>query len=136
MPRNRVTWNGAQISKRVDEAAQMVVNKTALQIEGQAKVNITKNGQVDTGFMRASVYSNLAGEGSTYQQSQGEASAANGDVEMGEEIQPNEDGAVVAVGALYAIFQEERQSFLYAALQEVRGSLNSRDVEEAGASLR
>lgn len=122
-------------TKRVMEAARGraddVVTAMAFQVEGQAKINVRENGQIDTGFMLNSIYT-VAPEGNTYRQawSTGDyASTKEGGAEhreLGGEMSAREHMALVVVGAEYGLFQETRNSFLYRALDMV--SADSPDV--------
>ena len=53
--------------RRVLHAADDAVTALAFQVEGQAKINVRENGQIDTGFMLNSIYT-VAPEGNTYRQ--------------------------------------------------------------------
>ncbi len=90
----RVVWYGDKVKREVRADIDKALTAVALQIEGQARVEITNNGQIDTGFMRASGYT-----------------------------KPPEKGVVVVgFAADYAIFQELRNSFLFRAAERVRGN--------------
>jgi hypothetical protein len=122
-------------TKRVMQAAQAaaddVVTALAFQVEGQAKINVRENGQIDTGFMLNSIYT-VAPEGNTYRQawSTGDYASTKGEGaehrELGGEMSAREHVALVVVGAEYGLFQETRNSFLYRALDMV--SADSPDV--------
>lgn len=105
-----VKWN-RKGELQITEAFKRSVGEVALLVEGQAKVNITRNGQVDTGFMRAAVYTDAEGI-STY---------TGADEKMAPKIQAPKDGAVVVAGANYSFWQEEQQSFLYRAVEQSGG---------------
>ena len=115
-------------TKRVMQAAQAAaddaVTALAFQVEGQAKINVRENGQIDTGFMLNSIYT-VAPEGNTYRQAwtTGDyASTKNEGAEyreLGGEMSAREHMALVVVGAEYGLFQETRNSFLYRALDMV-----------------
>ena len=89
----RVEWFGDDVQLKLEGATDEMIKAAAFMVEGQAKVNITTNGQVDTGFMRASVYTML-----------------------------QDGGAIVGVGADYGIYQETLRPFLYPALERVAQS--------------
>ncbi|MCB8942544.1 MAG: hypothetical protein H6658_02090 [Ardenticatenaceae bacterium] len=96
----------------------------AARIEGQAKINIVANDQVDTAFMLNSVY-HIGVKGSSYGQANSSGQYTNKEGQqvkrqMAPEAQlPPGYDALVAVGANYAIFQEMMKSFLYKALVDV-----------------
>lgn len=103
--------------------ANNMITAVALQVEGQAKINVVANNQVDTGFMLNSIYT-VAPERSTYRQAwqtgdyKGQASTAeHRELEGQMSAEPNV--ALVVVGAEYGLFQEIRNSFLYRALDMV-----------------
>lgn len=56
MPQSTVNWYGETVKAQTKQDGKKALLALAFQIEGQAKINITNNGQVDTGFMRNSVY--------------------------------------------------------------------------------
>lgn len=116
---SEVNFRTEQVSLQMQDLSDEMLKALAFQIEGQAKVNIQANGQVDTGFMLNSVYT-VTEEGSTYDAARANAEGRNADANMAPEVSLQGDAsAAVAVGADYAIFQEERQSLLYAAAVEV-----------------
>lgn len=108
------------------EAIAEVLLAVGYQVEGQTKVNITDNGQVDTGFMLNSVYT-TGNNGSTYGAAERQAGARDPDGEMAPEVDAG-DGVAVAVGAEYAIHQEEKNSFLYRAAEQVAGSVAEAEI--------
>lgn len=122
-----VNWYANNVKADVRDRSRKAKLKVAFQIEGQAKINITENGQVDTGFMRNTVYVTGSGQ-SNYGNaaSSGEyTSAKQGDSvprEIAPEVNATGDDVYVVVGANYAIYQEGGNSFLYRALEQVAGS--------------
>lgn len=108
-------------------AADQLVSSVAFQIEGQAKINVRDNGQIDTGFMVNSIYT-VAPKRNTYDAtwSSGEYRSKAGEVEgreRADEIRVHgQHRAIVAVGAYYGLYQEARNSYLYRALEMVRDS--------------
>lgn len=119
-----VKWYASSVIEAVEAATDL--KRAALWVEGQTKANISDNGQVDTGFMRASVYS-VYSSGSTYAEA---ASTAFGHADKkrkgAQKMAPianqkvNKNCAVVAVGANYSIWQERKSSFLLKALTQLR----------------
>jgi hypothetical protein len=93
----------------------------AYQIEGRAKVKVVENDQIDTGFMLNAIYPvTKKGSGFMLAATQAEAKA---DREVIDETMPSEDEAMVVAGANYSIYQEMRQSFLYAGALDVANDL-------------
>jgi hypothetical protein len=103
----------------VEGATLEAMAALALQVQGQAEVNIQTNDQVDTGFMINSVYT-VSPQGSGYAAAQAKALAKNSAGQMAPQVQltPAAAAAIVA-GAEYAIYQEMDRSFLYRALEMV-----------------
>lgn len=114
----RVDWFERDVRVQLANAVQAMVDEAAFLIEGQTKVNITNNGQVDTGFMRNSVYA-VTPLRDTAATAAASARAANPSEETAPARQAPADGAVVAVGAGYAIYNEQRIPFLYPAAETV-----------------
>lgn len=112
-------------TKRVMEAARGraddVVTALAFQVEGQAKINVRENGQIDTGFMLNSIYT-VAAEGEhlppgvVNRRHASTKEVAPQHRELGGEMSARGHMALVVVGAEYGLFQETRNSFLYRAL--------------------
>ena len=104
-----VKWYGDEILLKLREkATPEMIAKAAFLIEAQAKVNVTNNGQVDTGFMRSSIYANTP-LGNTYEH----------DERANPMVEPPSGAGLVAVAAEYGIFQEARIPFLYPAAETV-----------------
>lgn len=124
-----VKWYGDEVKRLLlDRAMPEMITAAALMVEGQAKVNINVNGQIDTGFMINSVYANGPGVAS-YAPTAVPGKMAN------QPAEPPKGGAVVGVAAEYAIFQEERNSFLYPALETVAGRMGGKIVSAGRAVL-
>lgn len=105
-------WDEANLALITEDVSQDILDALSAQGEALTKANITRNGQVDTGFMRNSVWSTggsggsgLAGSGSR---------AVTGSVGIG--------GSTAAFGgsAEYTIYQEVKNSFLYRALEQLK----------------
>lgn len=121
----------ATVTMRLDHVNVVVKNATndalaalAFQMEGQTKVNIADNDQIDTGFMMNSVYT-ITKKDSSYgaADSTGEYKNKAGESVKRklapEERLPEEAAAGVIVGASYAIYQETQNSFLFKAAEQV-----------------
>ena len=112
--------NIPKVLKQSQARGKKLVDKYALQIEGQTKIFIVANGQIDTGFMLNSVYSILSSGASSYLLTwpsgsyggQSRTKAPRGSLQ-GKAI------AAVGVAASYALWQELKKSFLFAALESV-----------------
>lgn len=98
----------------------------AFQVEAQAKVNIQRNNQVDTGFMLNSVYAVGKEGASSYDATRPTGnykSRRSGTIASRKRAParsvPDKSSAIVAVGAEYAIYQETKKSFLFSAAQSV-----------------
>lgn len=128
MPDN-LKWYGDEVKKLIlNKATPEMITAAALLVEGQAKVNIRENGQIDTGFMLNSVYA--VGPGVN---SYGPAVVA-GKTAAGP-ASPSSGGAVVGVAAEYAIYQEERLAYLYPALETVAGRMEGQIVSAGRKAL-
>lgn len=120
----KVDWYTEEVTAHFKGVTRKALSAVAARIEGQAKINIVGNDQVDTGFMLNTVY-HVGADGSTYGQANGSGYYTN---QEGQQVKrqmapqaalpPNAE-ALVAVGANYAIFQELQDSFLYKALTQV-----------------
>ena len=109
---------------KVAAVSDKALEAIALQIEGQTKVNIQKNGQIDTGFMLNSTYVVTKG-GSTFSNANQSGTYTNQEGRtvkrqiVPQQTLPGNAAAAVAVGAQYAIYQEEKKPFLYPAAETV-----------------
>jgi len=110
----------AQVNNVSDEYLEAV----ALNIEGQTKVNIQKNSQIDTGFMLNSTYT-LSRRSNTFGNARPSGTYVNRD---GKSVKrknvppqelPGKARAAVVVGAEYSIYQEARKPFLFPAAESV-----------------
>ena len=116
------------------EATDIIAEEVAFAVEGEAKANIVDNDQIDTGFMLNSVYA-VTRSGSDYGSAQGAANSRNPDAEMGAEFNLSGDvKAAVVVGAEYAVYQEEKNSFLFKAGETVSRHLGG-IVEKVGREV-
>lgn len=119
---------------KVGQAEQQSLVAIGHQIEGQAKANIVANDQVDTAFMLNAVY--VSGEGeSSYNEARLAAKAMNPKAELAPEVEAREGDVAVVAGANYSIFQEQQQSFLHKAAEEVAGSVAEAIVEKVGREV-
>lgn len=111
----KVTVYLDHIKMRVEGATEEALHKLALEVEGHAKVNITINDQVDTGFMLNSVYVESQ-RGSTFAKTwdadeKTKAPRLN--------LPRRYSATAIVVGAVYAIYQEVLNSFLRTAVETV-----------------
>lgn len=152
-----INWYGDRVAARVRSAQRQFIRAVALQVEGQTKVNIAANNQVDTGFMLNSVYSVWSGASGDVAVTRYARAFASSDKvvrkALSKELRrkarkqwrvmaiagrmmaparlPADDmSAIVGVGASYALYQEERHSFLLAAIRTVANQLPNVQVVE------
>lgn len=113
---------------RVNSRAEEFLEAVALQIQAETKVKIQQNGQIDTGFMMNSTYT-ISRRSETYSAAFPSGAYAS---TQGRSVPrrlapratlPANAKAATVVGAEYAIYQEARKSFLYAAGEEVANQL-------------
>lgn len=114
-----------KVNSRSDEFLEAV----ALQIQAETKVKIQQNGQIDVGFMLNSTYT-VSKRGDTYSAANQSGRYSN---QQGQSVTrnlapkaslPGNAKAATVVGAQYAIYQEAKQSFLYAAADKVAGQVS------------
>ena len=126
MAKAKVNLNLDHVLVKVRGATDAALEAIALQIEGVTRVNIQRNGQIDTGFMVNSVYS-VSKRSTTYGDTRGSGTQTN---RQGQGVLrkiappanlPSHASAAVAVGAEYAIFQELKKPFLFPAAETVAG---------------
>jgi hypothetical protein len=129
-----VKWNGRQLKLRVAAAQELMVDKAAFMVEAECKMNIQANQQIDVGFMLNSVYAitprrnAYAGawkSGRYFSARQGQMARRD----LAGPQNPPREGAVVAVGAIYALYQELKMPFLYPALVKVAASMGGQVVD-------
>lgn len=127
MAKGRLTWRKREVMLVVKNATAAGMNKLALRVESEAKQNITANDQVDTGFMRNTVY-HVSRLSNSYPATDapgvktGRKSGQQRQVDKAPQATlPAQYLALVACGAEYAIYQELQRSFLYLALVQVAG---------------
>lgn len=121
----KINWYKEKAMLAMKDPGRKLLLAYGFQVEANAKVNITDNDQIDTGFMRNSVYVTGAGE-STYNNADasGTYTGKAGDTvqrNIAPEETPGRDSVYVTVGAEYAIYQEMQESFLYKALEQTVG---------------
>jgi len=117
---SKVNWYENDVLLAVEGATDDILNALALWVEGEAKENMN----VDTGFMRNSTYTILAG-GNVPNSGWGSGKYSN---KAGRSVQRNriaqpevpEHAAAVHSAAEYAIYQEIENPSLYPALQRAR----------------
>lgn len=116
-----------QVVVQVNNATDRSMKEVAFGIEAGTKAKIQANGQIDTGFMMNSTYTIVRSQGSSYGQAWGSGKYRSR--KTGQTVQrnlasqrslPSSDvAAAIVVGADYAIYQEQRRSFLYAAAEAI-----------------
>jgi hypothetical protein len=125
-----ITFNTEEIKKMLPELIDKAMAVLAFQVEGQTKVNIVDNNQVDTGFMLNSAYT-VTKDKDNYNPTpkqgkskrKGKSKKAPSQEQprvMAEKVElPDGVSAAVAVGAEYAAYQEAKKSFLIKAAEQV-----------------
>jgi hypothetical protein len=115
-----VKWYGQHVKGIVEGARKNAVKKIALDIEARTKLHITSNQQIDTGFMRMSVYT-LLRDGEFRNVRSSMRTNREGRKVKRETAEPpaiGDSDAIVGVGAIYAVYQELRRSFLRVAFEQ------------------
>lgn len=132
MNEGEVHWDKDGVIDQLRQLGREAIARIAFFVEAEAKVNITQNDQIDTGFMLNSVYATTQEE-SGHAQARTDAKKQNPEGIMADEPPIGDADALVAVGASYAIYQEAAIPFLFPAVQ--RGiDQAKRLIEEAGSS--
>ena len=124
----KVDWHTEKVIAIFEKASMDTLSELAFIGEGDTKINITDNDQIDTGFLRASVYA-VTPDKSSYTAAISEAGlmAYAGDARRDaapEVTLPNDTTVAVAVAAEYAIYQEMKQTFLYKAIEGLAKKFN------------
>lgn len=125
MSKGDVQWYGDRVRGDVAGALDEAIRKIAFDIEAASKMAITDNQQIDTGFMRNSVYTHVKGQGVGGGTGSGQFINSEGQLVKRESASPADLGdadAIVGVGAVYAIYQELKQSFLRVPFERVIGA--------------
>ncbi len=129
MGNGQVHWDRQRVSLVLKNATQEAIEAVAYELERQAKINIEDNHQVDTGFMVNSVHTitpassgwaaaKAVAEARTYSHKRQAHVDHTGDMAPQATL-PARASAAVVVGAIYAVHQEVKQSFLYKALEQI-----------------
>lgn len=135
MTTHQVNWYGEEVRLLVRDVGMQGLVAIGHQIEAHAKANLPGPSQVDTGFMRNSIYVSAPNEdsfGETWSTGLYKSKKTGQMVRRtrGQKIAPpNQETVVVAVGAEYAIFQELRESFLLKAVEQVQGDVAEAEIE-------
>lgn len=103
-----LNWFGDDLQVKLKAASAAMIAKASEQTVAEAKVNVTNNGQVDTGFMRESMHV----------------------------AELTETRGVVAVGAEYGIYQEMKKAFLYPAAERVANSYEGQIVAAGSEKMK
>jgi len=123
-----LNWKEPTVTVKVKDATDEALAAIAFQIAGLTQRNITDNGQVDTGFMRSSVYA-IGKNTNSYEDAKGKAQSQvvsqkrgttvdQSDSMAPETTLPKDASAAVVVGANYAIYEEVEKPFLFPAAEE------------------
>jgi len=130
-----VKWYGDEVLLQLKEATAEMLDAAAHLIETEAKINAA----VDTGFMRNSIYvvtpiSNTYGKTDASGSFQSKKEKRQVERRLAPQANAPEDGAVVVVGAEYAIYEEMHRAFLYPALEKVASSKGA-EIVSAGKKV-
>ena len=124
-----IYWYEETVILETQEKSAEALAAIAAFIEGQAKINITDNDQIDTGFMRNSIYWRIGHKttyGSTWASGSYEGSKTpGGERNRAPQAEVQDAAGYVAVGADYAIYQELANPFLFPALQAAAAQFNT-----------
>ena len=116
-------WFAERVKREVRKLGQRGVENVAYGVREQARRNLDENGQVDTHFLRNSIYVATPTKTSPIPPDGEYLSLKTGKIvhrKSGPIVQPT-DGAYVGVAAEYAIYPELKNSYLYQALEQVAG---------------
>lgn len=143
----KVDWYGDELMVLLEGVTDDALMALAFEIEGQTKQNINEEDLIDTGFMVNSVYAVGQDGAGSYDAAKAAALAAGASVgvksgqvnsaEMGDKapFENDKQRALVAVGAEYFIFHEQKKSLLHAAAKEKAaefGGIVEQKGKEAG----
>lgn len=126
----KVKLRSKEVRVEIHQAMMDTIERAAFAVEGQVKQNIRNQpsaghtGLIDTGFMVNSVYTIVDGGEDTYNQTDPSGAYKNTEGQLVERdiappVNPPSDGAVVAIGAEYAVYLEEDYQMLYKAAETV-----------------
>lgn len=128
-------FNEREFWQTIEGASQELLEAMAYQTEANAKAHVVRNNQVDTGFMLNTIYT-ITRQGSGYGQT--DKNGAYKSKKTGQMVQQEKApeaklvegaGAATVAGASYAIFQEQRNSFLYAGLVDTQNQFERKNGE-------
>jgi hypothetical protein len=113
----KVNWYEKDVILVVDKATDEVLTKLANHVQGQTRVNIQANGQIDTGFMINAVYAitPLPNDRPRVRALVEARAAADRPLAPAFRIAKHGEAAIHGA-AEYTIHQEMRKPFLYPAL--------------------
>jgi len=119
-----VRWFGDRVRQLVENRAQIALEDIAFAVREEARQNIDENGQVDTRFLRNSVYVATPKQITPIPPSGTYTSLKGSGQVRREAVQPDRpsSGATVGVAAVYAIYPELRDSYLFKALNQVQNN--------------
>lgn len=128
-----VKWYGQKVSVVFKTATAQSIKRLAFLCEAAVKERITANGQINTGFMRNSVYT-VTSDGKT-----GGAESTTLADKTGKSVErisvsppelTGEHVAIVGVGANYAVYQELANSFMRVSFDQIVGKSATIIAEE------
>ena len=134
MTTHQVNWYGEDVKLLIRDVNMRGLIAIGYRIEEQTKINITDNQQVDTGFMRNSVYVSAPKEDSFSQtwdtgEYKSDKTGYMAFRAAWDKIDPpDKRTVVVVVGAEYAVFLELQNSFLLKAVEQVSGMIAESEI--------
>jgi len=112
---------------QIDDLSDKELKELAFAIQAEAQANIVANDQVDTGFLLNSAYVVMQDGVNTYNQARGSGEYLSTRTDQivqrertGPGFLPAGTRGLIAFGAIYAIWQELKNSFLYRAAEQVK----------------
>lgn len=119
MANSELVWHKARVEKIIAKATDSILWALALEGETLAKLQVTANDQIDTGFMRGSIYAVGPGGGkSDYRKIERTLRPSAG---VADEQKPPKKTSAFVCAAEYAMDQEQVNSFMYRALGTLQG---------------
>lgn len=118
----KVQLRSKEVRVAITNATAETLERAAFAIEGETKMNIRDADLIDTGFMVNSVYAIAPNGNSSGGATSGTFQSKDGQTvtrKAAPKVNPPNDGAVVAIGAEYAIYQETQHNMLYNAAESV-----------------
>ena len=139
-PTAKVVFYKAEVLDAVHEVSELALKEIAEAAQAEAQDSIRRNDQVDAGFLLNSIYALWPG-GDSYNQTwpsgtyRGKKSGREQRRERAPQVSLPANVVVgLASAAVYAIYVETRQSFLYTAVLQMRSQVD-RIVSQVGRQV-